>query len=209
MKPIIIGIAGGSASGKSSIALKLYKQFEERKSVIIIRQDDYYKDQSHLSMEERVKTNYDHPFAFDTELLVKHLNSLSQGITIIKPIYDFTQHTRSKDTEIIEPSDVIILEGLLVLEDELIRNKLDIKIFVDTDADVRFIRRLQRDVLERGRTMDSVIKQYLTTVKPMHEGFVEPSKKYADVIIPEGGHNIVAIDLLNTKINSIITQTVL
>jgi uridine kinase len=209
MKPIIIGIAGGSASGKSSIALKLYKQFEERKSVIIIRQDDYYKDQSHLSMEERVKTNYDHPFAFDTELLVKHLNSLSQGITIIKPIYDFTQHTRSKDTEIIEPSDVIILEGLLVLEDELIRNKLDIKIFVDTDADVRFIRRLQRDVLERGRTMDSVIKQYLTTVKPMHEGFVEPSKKYADVIIPEGGHNMVAIDLLNTKINSIITQTVL
>ena len=209
MRPIIIGIAGGSASGKSSIALKLYKQFEERKSVIIIRQDDYYKDQSHLSMEERVKTNYDHPFAFDTELLVKHLNSLSQGITIIKPIYDFTQHTRSKDTEIIEPSDVIILEGLLVLEDELIRNKLDIKIFVDTDADVRFIRRLQRDVLERGRTMDSVIKQYLTTVKPMHEGFVEPSKKYADVIIPEGGHNIVAIDLLNTKINSIITQTVL
>ncbi len=209
MKPIIIGIAGGSASGKSTIAKSLFQQFEEKKSVIIIRQDDYYKDQSHLSMEERVKNNYDHPFAFDTELLVTHLNSLSQGVTIVKPKYDFTHHTRSNETEIIEPSEVIILEGLFVLEDELIRNKLDIKIFVETDADVRFIRRLQRDVLDRGRTVESVITQYLTTVKPMHEGFVEPSKKYADVIIPEGGKNMVAIDLLNTKINSIITHTML
>lgn len=209
MKPIIIGIAGGSASGKSTISKRIYDQFQEKKSVIIIRQDDYYKSQSHLSMEERVKTNYDHPFAFDTELLVKHLSALSQGMTIVKPIYDFKLHTRSPLTEIVDPSEVIILEGLFILEEELIRDKLDIKIFVETDADVRFIRRLTRDVIDRGRTVESVINQYLKTVKPMHENFVEPSKKYADVIIPEGGKNEVAIDLLNTKINSIISRNMI
>ncbi len=209
MKPIIIGIAGGSASGKTTIARVISDEFRERKSLVIIRQDDYYKDQSALTMEQRVLTNYDHPFAFDNDLLVKHLDELLQRKTIIKPIYDFKQHTRSDEIETITPKDVIILEGLFILEDETIRNRLDMKIFVDTDADVRFIRRLKRDVIDRGRTVESVISQYLATVKPMHEGFVEPSKKFADIIIPEGGKNLVAIDLLNTKINSIIAHNML
>lgn len=177
--------------------------------MVIIRQDDYYKDQSHLTMEERVKTNYDHPFAFDNDLLVNQLKELSLNKSIQKPIYDFKNHTRSNEVEMISPSDVIVLEGLFVLEDKVLRDKLDIKIFVDTDADVRFIRRLERDVMDRGRTMESVITQYLTTVKPMHDSFIEPSKRYADIIIPEGGQNLVAIDLLTTKINSIINHNML
>lgn len=204
MKPVIIGIAGGSASGKSSIAQRLKKQFEQTQSVVIIRLDDYYKDQSHLVMEERVKTNYDHPFAFDIDLLMEQMGELVNRNTIEKPIYDFVHHTRSDKTEIIEPCDVIVLEGLFVLEDERIRSILDMKLFVDTDADIRFIRRLMRDVEERGRTLESVVTQYTTTVRVMHDLFIEPSKRYADLIIPEGGQNEVAIDLLNTKISSII-----
>ncbi|MCF0112112.1 MAG: uridine kinase [Erysipelotrichaceae bacterium] len=203
-KPIIIGIAGGSASGKTSIAEILKKTFEEQKSVVIIRSDDYYKCQDHLTMEERVKTNYDHPFAFDTDLMVEHIMELLKGRSIEKPTYDYTIHNRSKVTETIEPCDVIVLEGLFVLEDEQIRSLLDIKIFVDTDADVRFIRRLKRDVEERGRSLDNIVNQYMTTVRVMHNQFVEPSKRYADLIIPEGGHNTVAIDLLTTKISSIL-----
>lgn len=208
-KTLIIGIAGGSASGKTTIAKKILDTFSGMKSVVIIRQDDYYKDQSHLTMEERVKTNYDHPFAFDNDLLVNQLKELSLNKSIQKPIYDFKNHTRSNEVEMISPSDVIVLEGLFVLEDKVLRDKLDIKIFVDTDADVRFIRRLERDVMDRGRTMESVITQYLTTVKPMHDSFIEPSKRYADIIIPEGGQNLVAIDLLTTKINSIINHNML
>lgn len=204
MKPVIIGIAGGSASGKSSIAQRLKKQFEQTQSVVIVRLDDYYKDQSHLAMEQRVKTNYDHPFAFDIDLLMEQMSELANGNSIEKPIYDFVHHTRSEKTEIIEPCDVIVLEGLFVLEDERIRSILDMKIFVDTDADIRFIRRLMRDVEERGRTLESVVTQYTTTVRVMHDLFIEPSKRYADLIIPEGGQNEVAIDLLNTKISSII-----
>jgi uridine kinase len=208
-KSVIIGIAGGSASGKTSIAKRLKKSFEETNSVLIIRQDDYYKDQSDMPMEERVKTNYDHPFAFDNDLLAQHLVCLIKGEEVEKPTYDFVNHTRSDVTEIIRPSDVIVLEGLFVLEDEHIRNLLDIKIFVDTPADVRFIRRLVRDVRDRGRTLDSVVNQYMNTVRLMHEIFVEPSKRFADVIIPEGGKNEVAVDLLNTKINSIINENML
>jgi uridine kinase len=203
-KSVIIGIAGGSASGKTSIAKRLLKSFEETNSVLIIRQDDYYKDQSDMPMEERVKNNYDHPFAFDNDLLAQHLVCLIKGEDVEKPTYDFVNHTRSAITEIIRPSDVIVLEGLFVLEDEHIRNLLDIKIFVDTPADVRFIRRLVRDVRDRGRTLDSVVNQYMNTVRLMHEIFVEPSKRFADVIIPEGGKNEVAVDLLTTKISSII-----
>ena len=209
MKPIIIGIAGGSASGKTSIAKILSDAFDDQKSVVIIRQDDYYKDQSHLTMEERVLTNYDHPLAFDNDLLIQDLNQLLNRNSIKKPIYDFVHHTRSRQYEIIEACDVIILEGLFVLEDEKLRNLLDIKVFVDTDADIRFIRRLKRDVEKRGRTIQSVIDQYTVTVKPMHESFVEPSKKYAHVIIPEGSHNVVAIDLLITKISSILNHSVI
>lgn len=203
-KPIIIGIAGGSASGKTSISRKLKDQFSDSKSVLIIRQDDYYKDQSDKPMEERVKTNYDHPFAFDNDLLLEHIDSLIAGEKIEKPTYDFVHHTRSDVTEKVCPCDVLILEGLFVLEDAKIRALLDMKIYVDTDADVRFIRRLKRDVKERGRDMDSVINQYLNTVRVMHNSFIEPSKRYADIIIPEGGRNYVAIDLLTTKISSII-----
>ena len=203
-KPIIIGIAGGSASGKTSISRRLKKQFDNERSVLIIRQDDYYKDQSDKPMEERIKTNYDHQFAFDNDLLLEHIQKLSAGETVEKPTYDFVNHTRSDVTETCYPCDVLILEGLFVLEDENIRSLLDIKIFVDTDADVRFIRRLIRDVKERGREVDNIVSQYLDTVRPMHEQFIEPSKRYADIIIPEGGHNLVAIDLLVTKINSVI-----
>lgn len=208
-KTTIIGIAGGSASGKSTISMKLKKEYENENSVTIIRQDDYYKDQSHLTMEERVKTNYDHPFAFDNELFIEHLQRLSNGEAVKKPIYDFVNHTRSSEYEIIEPSDVIVIEGLFILEDERIRNLCDIRVFVDTDADTRFIRRLVRDVKKRGRTLESVIQQYTETVKVMHDTFVEPSKKYADIIILEGGHNQVAIDLLTTKISSIIQTNML
>lgn len=206
-KPIIIGIAGGSASGKTTIARTIMDQFEKEQSVQIIRQDEYYKDQSHLTMEERLKTNYDHPFAFDNDLLVQQVNALVAGKSIDTPTYDFVNHTRSSETNHVEPADVIILEGLFILESKELRDLLDIKIFVDTPADIRFIRRLTRDVKERGRTLDSVVNQYVDTVRVMHNSFIEPSKRYADVIIPEGGENKVAIDLLTTKISSIIHHT--
>lgn len=208
-KPLIIGIAGGSASGKTSIARKLYETFEKTSSVVIIKEDDYYKDQSHLTFDERTKINYDHPFAFDHELLLSQLDKLSNDEKIQKPTYDYTEHNRSEIYEEILPSDVIILEGLFVLENKELRNRLDIKIFVDTSSDVRFIRRLIRDVKERGRTMESIVSQYLETVRVMHEEFIEPSKKYADLIIPEGGENKVAIDLLTTKISSILEKKML
>lgn len=202
-KAVIIGISGGSASGKSYLSEEVYQYFKGYHKVKIIKQDDYYKDQSHKSMEERVKTNYDHPFAFDTDLLVKHLSLLKDKQTIKKPIYDYVLHTRSKQYELIEGRDIIILEGIFVLAEEEIRKLCDILIYVDTDADIRFIRRLKRDMMERGRTLESVCNQYLETVRPMHEQFIEPSKKYAHIIIPEGS-NTVAIDLLITKIKSII-----
>ena len=203
-RPTVIGVAGGSASGKTSLASILQKTFEEQKSVVIIRQDDYYRDQSHMPFSERLKTNYDHPLAFDNDLLIKHIKMLMNGESIEKPTYDFVNHTRSAITEVINPCDVLVIEGLFVLEDEEIRKLLDMKLYIDTDADIRFIRRLKRDVSERGRTIDNVCDQYMNTVRVMHEAFVEPSKRYADVIIPEGSHNTVAIDLLLTKIRSII-----
>lgn len=203
---VIIGIAGGSASGKTSIAKQLYDYFKGHHKVKILKQDDYYKDQSHLSFEERAKTNYDHPFAFDTDLLVEHLKKLKKKERIEKPTYDYTLHTRSSVTEVIEKRDVIILEGIFVLAEPSIRELCDILVYVDTDSDIRFIRRLKRDIEERGRSLQSVCEQYLTTVRPMHEQFIEPSKKYAHIIIPEGGSNHVAVDLLTTKIKSIIDE---
>lgn len=206
MKPIIIGIAGGSASGKTSIARILKEHFIDTKSVYIVKMDDYYKDQSHLSLEERYEMNYDHPFAFDMDLLIEDIKSLKNGESIDKPVYDFIQHTRSDYREHVDPTDVLVLEGLMTLENKELRDLLDIRVFVDAPADVRFIRRLLRDVNKRGRSMDHVVEQYLTTVRIMHDQFVEPSKRYADIIIPEGAHNDVAIDLLTTKINSIINK---
>ncbi|HKM23725.1 MAG TPA: uridine kinase [Erysipelothrix sp.] len=209
MKSVVIGLAGGSASGKSSIAKKLKAHFNETQNVVILRMDDYYKDQSHLEMEVRLQTNYDHPFAFDMDLLLSDMKALKEGKGIEKPVYDFMNHTRSDYRETIEPCDVIILEGLLTLDEEVLRDLLDIKVFVDAEADIRFIRRLNRDVNKRGRSLESVVEQYLTTVRTMHEQFVEPSKRYADIIIPEGAHNTVAIDLLVTKISSIINSVML
>ncbi len=209
MKPLIIGIAGGSASGKTSISKRIQEEFSDMSRVLVIRQDDYYKDQADKPMSERIKTNYDHPDAFDNDLLVEQVHLLCSGSSINKPTYDYVNHTRSDITEECLPCDVLILEGLFVLQDESIRDLLDIKVFVDTDADIRFIRRLNRDVEERGRTMESVVNQYMSTVRPMHESFIEPSKRFADIIIPEGGTNTVAIDLLNTKISSILLRTML
>lgn len=203
-KPVIIGIAGGSASGKTTIARKIIETFENTNSITIIKEDDYYNDQSNMSFEDRKKTNYDHPLAFDHELMRFQLLELMNNRIIEKPTYDYTTHNRSTVTEIVEPKDVIIVEGLFVLEEKEIRDLLDIKVFVDTPNDVRFIRRLVRDINERGRVLENIIEQWLTTVRVMHEEFIEPSKKYADVIIPEGGGNSVGIDLLITKINSIL-----
>lgn len=201
MRPIVIGIAGGSASGKSTVALKIAETFENS-SVTIFRADDYYKNQSHLTMDERLLTNYDHPNAFDLDLMVEHFKSLIDYQEVEKPIYDFTVHSRSKEVEIIKPADVLIIEGLFVLEYPEILELLDIKIFVDTDSDIRFIRRLVRDVESRGRTLESVCRQYVEVVRIMHNQFVEPTKKRADLIIPEGGSNYVAIDILCSKIKS-------
>lgn len=202
-KPILIGITGGSGSGKSTIANEIFESFGGEK-IVMMQQDAYYKDQSHLSMEERVKTNYDHPKAFDNTLFVEHLKALSMGESIEKPTYDFTIHNRARETVTVQPREIIIVEGILILEDERIRDLLDIKVYVDTDADVRIIRRLLRDMEERGRTVDSVVNQYLTVVRPMHFQFTEPTKRFADIIIPEGGHNKVAIDILVTKMRDIL-----
>lgn len=205
-EPVTIGIAGGSASGKTSISKQIQKIINPESSFQILKMDDYYKDQRDVDLQERLKVNYDHPFAFDIDLLVQHVKALKNQETIEKPIYDFVQYTRKDETIMVLPSDVIIIEGLFCLEDENIRDLLDIKIFVDTPADVRFIRRLMRDVNERGRSLESIVNQYMKTVRVMHELFVEPSKRYADIIIPEGGHNKVAIDLLTTKISSILNE---
>jgi len=208
-RPILIGIAGGTASGKTSIADILRDDFKKSNSVTIIKEDDYYKDQSDLSMEERAKTNYDHPLAFDFDLMFIQLKQLLDRNTIEKPTYDYTVHNRSKETEIVEPSDVIILEGLFALYNPEIREMEDIKIFVDTDSDIRFIRRLVRDMEVRNRSLESVKEQYLTTVKPMHDQFIEPTKKYADVILPNGKSNEVGIDLIRTKIYSVLNEKML
>ncbi|MBO0438769.1 uridine kinase [Candidatus Enterococcus ikei] len=204
-QPIVIGVTGGSGSGKTSVSRAIFNHFPNH-SIMMLEQDSYYKDQSHLSFEERLTTNYDHPFAFDTDLLIEHLQQLINYDTIEKPVYDYVAHTRSSDIIIQEPKEVIILEGILILEDTRLRELMDIKLYVDTDDDIRIIRRIKRDMEERGRTLDSVIEQYLTVVKPMYHQFIEPTKRYADVIVPEGGENHVAIDLITTKVASILNE---
>ncbi|MCL2603736.1 MAG: uridine kinase [Defluviitaleaceae bacterium] len=202
-KPVIIGVSGGSGSGKTSVSNIIVESFIKH-SITLIQHDSYYKDQSGLVFEERLKANYDHPMAFETELLLKHLGDLSNYIAVDVPVYDYAAHTRSAEVIRRKPTDVIIIEGILILEDKKLRDMMDIKVYVDTDDDVRIIRRIRRDIVERGRSLDSVINQYLNQVKPAHHQFVEPSKRYADIIIPEGASNTVGIDLLITKIRSII-----
>lgn len=205
-RPIIIGIAGGSGSGKTTIAHEIYDQLQQDDHILIVTQDSYYKNNDDLPMEERMKINYDHPDAFDMPLLVKQLNDLMSYKAVETPVYDFTAHTRSSETIHTEPADIIILEGILVLGEEELRDLMNIKVFVDTDDDIRFIRRLERDTQERGRSVQSVIEQYLATVKPMYNQFIEPTKRYADIIVPEGGENTVAIDMLTTKIRSVLNN---
>lgn len=204
-KPIIIGVTGGSGGGKTSVSKTILANFQDQK-IAMIQHDSYYKDQSHLTFEERVSTNYDHPLAFDTDLMIEHINELIAGRPVDIPIYDYTLHTRSEKTYRQEPQDVIIVEGILVLEDKRLRDLMDIKLFVDTDDDIRIIRRIKRDMEERGRSLDSVIEQYTSVVKPMFHQFIEPTKRYADIIIPEGSSNVVAIDLINTKIAAILKE---
>ncbi len=200
--PVIIGIAGGTGSGKTTVALRV-REVSPGKTIRIIHHDSYYHDNSPLSFEERAAINYDHPNAFDTPLLVEHLRAILRCETIEVPLYDYTIHCRKKETKRIEPADIIFVEGILVLENEDLRDLMDIRLYVDVDADERFIRRLRRDTNERGRTAESVIEQYQNVVRPMHLQFVEPSKRHAHIIIPEGGHNQVAIDLIATKIADI------
>ena len=198
MDTMVIGIAGGTGSGKTTLTEKLRERFAENVSVLY--HDNYYKKHVGMTYEERSQLNYDHPDAFDTDLIVRDLTALRQGQAIQCPVYDYTIHNRSDRTLEVKPTQVIIVEGILIFADPALRELMDIKIFVDTDADVRILRRLLRDVKERGRTLDSVVTQYLTTVKPMHEAFVEPSKKYADIIVPQGGQNRVALDMLVERI---------
>ncbi|TLS49273.1 uridine kinase [Paenibacillus antri] len=193
---LIIGIAGGTGSGKTTVARSVIERLGSDK-VTFVSQDNYYKDNPHLSFAEREKINYDHPFAFDNDLLSEHLGRLKQGLAADAPVYDFASHARFQDRTVrLSPNKIAIIEGLHVLSDEKLRQLLDIKVFVDTDPDVRILRRVLRDIQERGRSIQSIHDQYLNTVKPMHEAFIEPSKKYADVIIPEGGHNEVGVQLL-------------
>lgn len=203
MNRIVIGIAGGTGSGKTTIAKKIYQAFKS--SAIILSHDFYYKAHEEMSPEERAKLNYDHPDSLETELLVAHIKQLKDGVAIHHPTYDFATHSRL-GWELTEPAQVIIVEGILIFTNKEICDLCDVKLFVDTDADVRFIRRLRRDVENRGRSMDSVISQYLNTVKPMHEEFVEPSKAKADLIIPEGGHNVLAISMIVDGIKKKLSQ---
>ncbi|MGM9608501.1 MAG: uridine kinase [Oscillospiraceae bacterium] len=198
METLIIGIAGGTGSGKTTLTRKLTERFGG--DVSVVYHDNYYKKHVGMSYEERAALNYDHPDAFDTELMIRHLQALRRGETIQCPVYDYSIHNRSEQTVEVRPTKVILVEGILIFENKALRDLMDIKIFVDTDADVRILRRILRDVKERGRSLDSVVSQYLTTVKPMHEQFVQPSRQYADIVVPEGGHNLVALDMIVERI---------
>lgn len=200
---LVIGICGGTGSGKTTITGRIISTFPEA-SVLVLQQDHYYKGLPHLPVDERARQNFDHPNSLDTPLLVEHVRRLREGLPIERPVYDFARHEREKFSVRLEPHPAIIVEGILIFESAALRELMDIKIFVDTDADLRFIRRLGRDIRERGRTMDSVVNQYLSTVRPMHMEFIEPSKRYADVIIPEGGNNLVGVDLVIQKIRSLL-----
>lgn len=206
VSPLVIGIAGGTGSGKTTVANSILQRVGAGR-LSFLPHDAYYRDRKSLSLAERAGINYDHPDSLETDLLVRHINDLKQGRAVEMPIYDFTTHSRTDHTIHVEPRQVILVEGILIFYEAALRELFDVKIFVDTDADIRFIRRLQRDIIERGRTTESVIQQYLNTVRPMHMEFVEPSKRYADVIIPEGGLNTVALDMVIARIESLLKVT--
>ncbi len=205
LPPVIIGVAGGSGSGKTTVAARV-REVAPGHTVAVLHHDSYYFDNSHLSEADRARLNYDHPAAFETALLVTHLEALRRGEAVEVPVYDYSGHCRRQETRRVEPADIIFVEGILVLEPPRLRELMDIRLFVDVDADERLIRRLRRDILERGRTLDSVVRQYQMIVRPMHLQFCEPSKRHAHLIIPEGGHNRVAIDLIATKIADITRE---
>ena len=205
MKPFVIGVAGGSGSGKTTVVRQIVQSLGDDQ-VSLLEHDKYYRDRGDLRLEERAALNYDHPDSLETDLLVEHVKALRAGTAVEVPLYDFARHAREEGTTTVVPRRAIIVEGILIFADPALRKLLDVKVFVDADDDTRFIRRLQRDISERGRTVNSVIDQYLGTVKPMHLEFVEPSKRYADVIIPLGGHNSVAIDMLLTLIRSLAAR---
>ncbi|GLC28050.1 uridine kinase [Roseisolibacter agri] len=202
-KPLVIGIAGGTGSGKSTVARRVAEALtagESAASVAFVDMDAYYRHFADLPMSERRRVNWDHPDAFDLDLFVDHLGRLSRGEAIQKPVYDFVEHLRAPDVVHIAPADVVVIDGILLFVDERVRELCDVKVYVDADADVRLIRRLRRDIVKRGRPFDEILEQYLSTVRPMHQQFVEPSKRYADVIVPRGGHNAVAIEMIVAKI---------
>jgi uridine kinase len=204
-KPLVIGVAGGSGSGKTTVVRRIVESIGDGQ-VVVLEHDRYYRDRNDLRLEERAALNYDHPDSLETDLLVQHVEALRDGRGVEVPRYDFARYVRHASAEAIEPRRAIIVEGILIYTDAALRRLMDVKVFVDTDDDTRFIRRLQRDISERGRTVQSVIDQYLSTVKPMHLEFVEPSKRYADIIIPQGGHNAVAIDMLMTLIRGLTAR---
>lgn len=201
---LVIGIAGGTGSGKTTITRRLIDKFGE--DVSVIRHDNYYKAHHDMTYDERAALNYDHPDSLDTDMMIADIVSLKNGREVKCPVYDFSIHDRTDETELVKPAPVLIVEGILIFENEELCSELDIKVFVDTDADVRILRRIMRDVKKRGRNLDSVVDQYLTTVKPMHEQFVEPSKRNADIIIPEGGHNVVALDMIIERVRAHIMK---
>lgn len=202
-QPLVIGIAGGTGSGKTTVANVILQRAGAHK-ISFLPHDAYYRDLQELPQTERARINYDHPDSLETDLLVRHILQLKSGLVAELPVYDFTTHTRTAQTIHVEPRAVILVEGILIFYEPVLRSLFDVKIFVDTDADLRFIRRLQRDIVERGRTTESVIQQYLGTVRPMHMEFVEPSKRYADVIIPEGGLNTVALDMVTARVEAML-----
>ena len=203
MEPVVIGVAGGTGSGKTTVAREILRR-AGTDQISLIQHDAYYKDLSDLPPAQRAMQNFDHPDALDNTLLIAHLRELKANCPVEVPVYDFTTHTRTRETLYVEPHRVILVEGILIFADAALRQLMDVKIYVDTDADIRFIRRLERDIAERDRTMDSVIRQYLSTVRPMHQEFVEPSKRYADVIIPEGGFNEVAMEMIAARIKALL-----
>lgn len=203
--PFVIGVAGGTASGKTTVSRRIQEAVNIA-NIAYLQHDNYYRDQSHLTIEQRVRTNYDHPDSLESSLLVQHVIALKTGRAIEMPLYDFSQHTRSTRTQQVMPAPIILIEGILIFTEKDLRDLMDIRIFVDADADVRFIRRLRRDISERGRTLDSVVKQYMATVRPMHLEFVEPSKRYADVIVPQGGDNRVAMEMIVSRAQLLLQE---